>query len=114
GGIGGVFVGSWGTKLLVVLGSARIPRAHEVTFDGIAFGFLLLACVVTAVFFGLAPALTAARIDSRPSARHGGDGMFGRGAARIRDGLVMVEIALAFVLALSGALLMQEAARLQH
>lgn len=114
GGALGALVGHWGTQLLVALGSTRIPRAHEVGFDGVAFGFLLLACVVTAVFFGLAPALTAARIDSRPCARHGGDGLLGRGAARIRDGLVMVEIALAFMLALSGALLMREAARLQH
>jgi putative ABC transport system permease protein len=38
----------------------------------------------------------------------------GRTYGRIRDGLVVVEVALAFVLALGGALVMLEANRLQH
>ena len=101
--------------LLVALGSARIPRAHEIALDWRVFGFLLLACLATAVLFGLAPALAAARVDVQALTKAaGGHATMGRTYGRIRDGLVVVEVALAFVLALGAAIVMREIIRLQH
>ncbi len=115
GGLFGVAIARWGTDLLVVLGSARIPRAHEITLDWRVFGFLLLVCLATAVLFGLAPALAAARVDVQAVTKDsGGHATMGRTYGRIRDGLVVVEVALAFVLALGAAIVMREIIRLQH
>jgi predicted permease len=114
GGLVGVAVARWGTDLLVALGSAKIPRAHEIALDWSAFGFLLLVCLATAVLFGLAPALTAARIDVQRALREsGGRSTMGRGYGRLRDGLVVAEVAFAFVLGLGALLLIRELIRLR-
>ena len=64
GGIAGVLVARWTSNLLIAFGDQRIPRVHEVAFDWTVFAFLLLVCVATALFFGIAPALAAGRVDA--------------------------------------------------
>ncbi len=113
GGVFALIVASWGTRLLVQLGSAKIPRAHEVALDWRTFAFLAIVCLVTAVLFSLAPAYQALRLDAR-LASNGGHAMMGRPFGRVRDGLVITEVALAFVLALGAALVMREVVRLQR
>ena len=115
GGLGGLVLARWGTRALVAFGAGRIPRAHEVALDWTVFGFLLLACLATAVLCGLAPALTAARTDVQAAMREsGGQATMGVGATRVRDGLVVAEVALAFVLAIGAAMVMREMDRLQR
>ena len=87
---------------------------HEVAFDWTVFAFLLLVCVVTALFFGIAPALAAGRVDAgiagegvRPRNRRTGYG-------RVRDALVVAEVALAFVLASGAGLVIGEMTRLRE
>ena len=114
-GVMGVVIAHWGSKLLVAVGSAKIPRAHEIALDWRAFAFLLMVCVVTSVLFGLAPALAAARVDIHAALKEsGGHATSTRGYARVRDGLVVLEVMLAFVLALGAALVMREVQRLQR
>lgn len=114
GGLLGAAVAWWGTGVLMRIAATRIPRAHEVALDWQAFGFLLLACVGTAVLFGLAPALTASRMEAHDVARESGRAAMGRAYRAIRDGLVVVEVALAFVLAIGAALVVREMIRLQR
>lgn len=115
GGLVGVLIAYWGSRLLVAVGSAKIPRAHEVTLDWRAFAFLLLVCLVTAVLFGLAPALVAARVDVQTALKESAaNTTVTRGYARLRDGLVVLEVMLAFVLAVGAALVMRELARLRR
>jgi len=115
GGLVGALITRWGTDLLVALGSAKIPRAHEIALDWQAFTFLLIVCLATAVLFGLAPALTAARVDAQSVTKEsGGHATTGGAYGRIRDGLVVIEVALAFVLALGAAVVMREVIRLQN
>ncbi len=115
GGVAGAFVARWGTGLLVSLAAAKIPRAHEIALDWRAFAFLTVASVVVAILFGLAPAMTAARVDLQTITKDaGGLSTLGPGYARLRDALVVVEVALAFILAVGAALLMGEVARLQR
>ena len=40
GGVAGVIVARWTLDLLVKVGAARIPRAHEIALDWTAFAFL--------------------------------------------------------------------------
>jgi putative ABC transport system permease protein len=113
GGALGAVIARWTTSFLLMLGAARIPRAHEVALDWSAFLFLLAVCVSAAVLFGLAPAWAAARVDLRSAtAEAGGRATMSRGYARLRDTLVVLEVALAFLLATGAALVVREAARL--
>ncbi len=115
GGLVGALIARWGTSLLITLGAWRMPRAHEVGLDWQSFGFLLAACLVTAVLFGLAPAIAAARADILGVTKEtSGAASSSRGLARLRDGLVVVEVALAFVLALGAAVVVRELIRLQR
>src|SRR5262249_9780052 len=60
GGAAGLALGVWGSRLLVKLAAAQIPRAAEIGLDWRVFAFLLAVCVATGIGFGLAPALAAA------------------------------------------------------
>ena len=113
GGLAGVIVARWTTNLLIAFGAQRIPRMHEVSFDWTVFAFLLLVCVATALFFGVAPALTAGRVDAGLLAKGGGRTTAGRGYGRVRDALVVAEVALAFVLASGATVVISEMERLR-
>ena len=112
GGLLGLIVARWGTDLIVRLGAAWIPRAHEVAFDSRSFTFLAIVCVTTAVLFSVAPALQSLRLNVR-LAQVGGHAVMGRPYARVRDALVITEVAMAFILTLGAALVMREVVRLQ-
>jgi putative ABC transport system permease protein len=114
GGLTGVLVARWTSNLLVAFGAQRIPRLHEVSFDWAVFAFLLIVCAATAVFFGIAPALAAGRVDAGMAMKDSGRATAGRGHGRLRDGLVIAEIALAFVLASGAALVIEEMRRLRE
>jgi len=115
GGLVGAVVAKWGTSILAASLSGRLPRAHEISLDWTAFAFLLVLCAVTAVLFGLAPAVAATRVDVQMVTKEGGGHVTRAGTfGRVRDGLVILEMALAFVLATGAALVMQEIARLER
>ena len=99
------------SSLLVDLAGAQIPRAWEIGFDWRVFAFLLAMCLVTGVGFGIAPALEAARADVQQSLKPGERGSAARG--RLRDGLVVAEVALAFVLLAGAGLLLRTFLNLQ-
>jgi putative ABC transport system permease protein len=115
GGAAGVLVARWGTGLLTRLAAARIPRTHEVALDWQAFVFLLLICVATAILFGLAPAVVATRVDVQSITREsGGHATMAGRWGRLRDALLILEVALAFVLAAGAATVVREMIRLQR
>jgi predicted permease len=112
GGAGGALLAAWGTNLLVTLGAAKIPRAHEVTLDWRVFAVLFVACVAMAAVFGVVGAYAASRSGGQ-LAKESGHATMGRSYGRIRDGLVVAEVSLAFVLAIGAALVAREAMRLR-
>jgi putative ABC transport system permease protein len=113
GGVAGVLVARWTSDLLIAFGAQRIPRMHEVAFDWAVFSFLLLVCALTALLFGVAPALSAGRVDAGILAKGGGRTTSGRGHGRVRDALAIAEVALAFVLASGATLVISEMERLR-
>jgi predicted permease len=114
GGAVGVAIASWGTRALIAFYQGRLPRLHEVGLDWRTFAFLVVACAIAAGVVGLAPAVAAARVDPFDVTRTaGGHATTGRRARRLRDGLVIVEVMLAFVLGVGAALIVREIGRLQ-
>ena len=115
GGAVGALLARWGRDLLLQTGAAaRLPRAHEVMLDWQTFVFLFLSCTAVAVLFGLGPALLAARMDVQGALKEGHGTTIGRRYRAARDILVIVEVALAFVLAVGAAAVVLEMNRLQR
>jgi putative ABC transport system permease protein len=106
GGLGGLLLAVWGTALLVKLAVWQIPRSGEIGLDWRVFLFLLVVSVGAGVGFGLVPALTASRVNVysalKDKTRQGS-----AGRSRLRDGLVVTEIALAFVLLMGAGLMLR-------
>ena len=115
GGALGLLLAVWWSDLLVALGKEDIPRAVHVGVDGRVLGFTLLVSILTGLIFGVAPAIHSSRTDLTESLKEGGRGS-GDGARRnrVRNLLVMGELAIAVVLLVGAGLLIQSLWRLQH
>jgi len=70
--------------------------------------------VLTGVVFGLAPALQAARPDLQSSLKEGGRGYAGGARARIRNALVVAEVAMSLVLLIGASLFVRSFLNLQN
>jgi predicted permease len=113
GGLGGLLLAQWGTETLIENVPQNIPRISEIHLDALVLGFTLLVSLFTGVVFGLVPAWQASHVDlnnSLKSGTRGGSGSEGKG--RVRNALIMAEVALALVLLISAGLLIQSFARL--
>ncbi|MDY7232483.1 ABC transporter permease [Hyalangium rubrum] len=102
GGLLGLVVAVLGAEGLVQLAAGRLPRASEVRLDGAVLAFTLGLSAATGVLFGLLPALRASSPSLQPLLKGASPGQGAGGGRRLRGGLVVVEVALAVVLA-SGA-----------
>jgi len=116
GGLGGLALAAIGAKAILRYAGTQIPRAWEVGVDWRVFAFLLATSALTGIAFGILPALAAARNDPQTALKRSGGNWGAGGAAKrgLRDGLVVVEIALSFVLLASAGLLMRGFLRLQE
>ena len=103
-----IFIALAGTRVLVAIAAPQIPRASEIRLDWTAFLFLFAIGVGTGVAFGLAPALYALRSDVSAALNAlSGRSSRGRGAIAISRGLVVAELALAFILLTGAGLLLR-------
>ena len=113
GGILGIFLAFVLMPLLRSVQNTAVPRLAEVQLDPPVLLFSLLLCVLTAIVFGLAPALQAAGKHLHDSLKEGirGSSASGHGG-RFRGALVAAEIAVALVLLTGSGLLIESFARL--
>ena len=105
----------FGTKLVAgAIPEGLIPRESLIQLDPTVLTFSLAVAALTALLFGLAPALQTARRDLLTPLRDSGKGTSGgfRGR-RLSSGLVVAEIALSLVLLNSAGLLMRSFIKLQ-
>jgi len=114
GGAFGLLVGFVMLKALVVLAPEVLPRRGDIAIDGSVLLFTLAVALLTGVLFGLAPMLHGIKEPLVESLKEGGHAA-GTGAqrGRLRDGLVVAEIALAMVLLIGAGLMMRSFIRLQ-
>ena len=111
GGLGGIFLAFWGTKLLILWGPQAIPRLSDVQVDRWVLLFTLFVSVATGILTGLAPALQAAHVDQREALQQTSRSLVGVSRSRFRSLLVVGEMACAFVLAAGSALLLKSFVR---
>src|SRR5258705_107343 len=92
-----------------------VPRLHEVNIDLVVLGVTLAICVGTGIIFGLAPGLASSRPELTEALKEGGRGStVGTRRNRLRNGLVIAEVALALVLLSGAGLLIKGFSRLQN
>jgi putative ABC transport system permease protein len=114
GGALGLLLAGFGTRLLLAVSPDAVPRAEAVGLDGRVLVYALAVSLVCGVLVGLVPALSGAGGSLQAPLKEGGRAVAGgRGGRRLRQGLVMGEVALALALLIAAGLLLRSFARLQ-
>jgi predicted permease len=114
GGLAGLFLAAFGTKLVLhALPADALPRAEQIGMDPAVFLFAFLLSLLSGVFFGLVPAFKTARTDPQQSLQEGTRAGSGR-RHRLQSGLVAAEISLALVLLLAAGLMIRTLAALHN
>lgn len=111
----GVLVATWGLQMIVSVIPADKPFWMVFTIDGRVLAFTMAVAVGTGILFGLAPALQALRTDLHESLKEGGRGVgTGTPRHRLRNTLVVSEVALSTVLLIGAALMIRSFLALQQ
>jgi len=104
GTAGGLGLAWFGIHELLMIAPESVPRLSGVHIDPVVLVFSPLAGLAAAVLFGLAPALRSARPDVIRVLRASGRTADARGG-RLRNGVVVMEVALCFVLLIGSGLM---------
>ena len=114
GGAAGLIVASWSVSALMALVTG-LPRAGQIEVNLPVLIFALSISVLTGLVFGLVPALQATRFDLRDALNEEGRGSStGARHHRMRNSLVVAEVALALVLLIGAGLMLRSFAALQN
>src|SRR5437667_5650933 len=114
-GLAGLLVALAGIRLALALKPRDLARLNEVGLDPQVLGWALALCLLTGILVGLAPAMTMARRNLRPSGQEGGRCVAGGIATRrIRRALVVTEFALAIILLIGAGLLVRSLSSVEN
>jgi len=114
GAVLGLALAWGGIRVLLAMGPDTLPRLEGVGLDPRVLGFAALAAVAAALLFGIVPALRASRVDLADSLRAGTRSAGLGGGRLLRDGVVVAEVALAFVLLVGSGLMIRSFVSLQR
>ena len=112
GGLG-LLLAQWGVELILAFAGNSIPRTGEISLDSHVLAFTLAASAGAGVIFGLGPALQSSRADVQEALKETSRSATG-GRHRLRQTLVVVEVALTLVLLIGAGLLIRTFYRLQQ
>ena len=113
GGLLGIGLTFAGIKLLIAL-AGEIPNATEITVDARVLVFTLGVSLVTAILFGLAPAIQASRPDLNVVLRESERKTTTSSGRMARHSLAVAEVALAMVLLVGAGLMINTIFHLQR
>jgi putative ABC transport system permease protein len=113
GGVVGLLLAMWGTRLIASYVPEGIPRMSELAIDARVLLFTLGASLLTGVFFGLAPALQSSDHNLTETLKEG-ERNSSRGRNRAGSLLVISEVALTLVLLVGAGLLVKSFWRLSQ
>jgi putative ABC transport system permease protein len=112
GGLLGLLLARWTLPALLALSPIDTEFFGTVSLDRTVLGFTLLLSLVTGLVFGLAPASQLARLDLNECFKEGGRANTSRRAGRLRQLLVVAEVALSVTLLVVALLLVRTFANL--
>ncbi|MCI0748233.1 MAG: ABC transporter permease [Verrucomicrobia subdivision 3 bacterium] len=106
GGAAGLLFASWSLRLITTLAQNSLPRVTEVKLDGAVLMFSGAIALVIGVLFGLVPAMQASRPNLNDTLKATARGTTAE-HARLRNGLIVTEVALTLVLLAGAGLLLK-------
>lgn len=109
-----VLFAMWSFTFLERLIPDTLTLSTKLKIDLPVLGYTLLVSLVTAIFFGLAPALQASRVDLNSALKQSGGRSGIGGGKRLRSVIVVAEVALSLVLLVGAALLIQTLMKLRE
>ena len=101
----GLVLAAGGISLLLALRPAELPRIDSVGIDGPVLLFTVLAACGAAFLFGILPAVQSSRGDLADSLKERGAAGAGMARRLVRNGVVVVEVALSLVLLIGAGLM---------
>ncbi len=114
GGIIGVGFSWVGLKLFIAAAPPGFPRLNELSLDVSVLAFTAVVVMVTAIVFGIVPAMQASKAQLVSSLKESGrSGTDGVARQYLRSVLVTVQIALALVLLIGAGLMINSFVRVQ-
>jgi predicted permease len=117
GGVAGLLFAFWSVQWIQALGSASVPRLHEIAVDARVLFFTLAISVVSGLIFGLVPALRLGRVDLQATLKDSrgtaSGSVWGRGQ-HLRRLLVVSELGLSVMLLIGAGLLIRSFILLQR
>ncbi len=107
GAVLGLGLAHFGIKALVALRPAGITRPEDIQLNLTVLVFTMLVSILAGVFFGIVPALQAARTDVNAFLNQTRGAQAASSSSRMRKLLVVVEVALACVLLVGAGFMMK-------
>lgn len=109
----GIGLAYLGIRQLLLIAPENLPRLNAIGIDWQVLAFSVLAGLLSAVLFGMIPALRTAKPNLMDTLRAAGrSGALG--AAGLRNAVVVVEVALAFVLLIGSGLMVRTFINIQR
>jgi predicted permease len=108
GGVAGIATAVGTLGFIVRFVPSNVPRLSEVRIDWVVLAFALLISIFTGLVFGLAPALHSAKGALSSTMREGGHGSgYSTKTGRLRNILIVSEVAFALILMVGAGLLLR-------
>ncbi|MFZ0771849.1 MAG: ABC transporter permease [Candidatus Sulfotelmatobacter sp.] len=108
GGVAGIATAAGTLRFILRFVPSNVPRLNEVRIDWVVLAFALLITILTGLVFGLAPALHSTKVALYAAIR---EGSLGSGSStktgRLRDVLIVSELAFAVILMVGAGLLLR-------
>jgi len=115
GGLLGILLAWGGLRLFVAAAPPGFPRLNELSLDLRVLGFTALVSILTAVLFGIVPAIQASNPDLVGSLKESGrSGTDGVARQHLRSALVAIQIAMALILLIGAGLMINSFVRIQN
>jgi putative ABC transport system permease protein len=112
GGSLGLLIAIWGTGVIEQLGARINPMFSDIRIDSLTLAFTVGLSIITALVFGLAPALQMSKPNLTESLKEGGRGGASPSRNRLRGALVVAEIAMTLILLVGAGLLLRTVTRI--
>jgi putative ABC transport system permease protein len=113
-GAAALLLAFWGIDFIKAIVPANLPRIDEVRLDGSVVAFTVLLALATGALFGLVPALRHSTAGTSEALKDSARSTAGLHRRRLRNALVVSQIAVAMVLLVGAALLMRSFWDLTH
>ena len=112
GGVLGLIFTSWTMKLLTIVAHETVPRMNSIRLDGKILAFNMLISLLTAIVFGVIPALRSSKTDLQETLKVSGSTTTDVQGKRLRSTLVVAEVAFSVALLVGAGLMVKSLMRL--